>query len=142
MAKHRTKKRNYKMINFKVYFDTDQDILDWWEGIEAGERSDAVRDLIREQLGTVRRKASKAPIIDLPELLEVRRDTLWIRDALNDMPAYLERVIQHVAANTVVQPMVVGQHPPRASPPVQRDEPALTDDDAERRTKRMRKATW
>jgi hypothetical protein len=142
MAKHRTKKRNYRMINFKVYYDTDQDILDWWEDIEAGERSDAVRDLIREQLGSVRRKHSKAPIIDLPELLEVRRDTLWIRDALNDMPAYLERVIQHVAANTVVQPVVVGQHPPRASPPVQRDEPALTDDDAERRTKRIRKATW
>jgi hypothetical protein len=142
MTKHRTKKRNYRMINFKVYYDTDQDILDWWEGIEAGERSDAVRDLIREQLGIVRRRPSKAPIIDLPELLEVRRDTLWIRDALNDMPAYLERVIQHVAANTIVQPVVVGQHPPRASPPVQNNEPALTDDDAERRTKRMRKATW
>lgn len=142
MPKHRTKKRNYRMINFKVYYDTDQDILDWWEGIEAGERSDAVRDLIREQLGSIRRKPGKAPIIDLPELLKVRRDTLWIRDALNDMPAYLERVIQHVAANTVVQPMVVGQHPPRASPSAQNKEPALTDDDAERRTKRMRKATW
>ncbi len=142
MAKHRTKKRNYRMINFKVYYDTDQDILDWWEGIEAGERSDAVRDLIREQLGIGGRKLSKTPIIDLPELLEVRRDTLWIRDALNDMPAYLERVIQHVAANTVVQPMVVGQHPSRASPAPTRDQPALTDDDAERRTKRMRKATW
>jgi len=133
-------KRGFKLIAFKAYYDTDQDILDWWEGIEEGERSDAMRDLIREQLG-VRRKP-KTPSIDLPELLEVRRDTIWIRDALNDMPAYLERVIQHVAANTAVQPMVVGQHPPRASPPVQRDEPALTDDDAERRTKRMRKATW
>ena len=135
-------KRGFKLIAFKAYYDTDQDILDWWEGIEEGERSDSIRDLIREQLGSVRRKPSKAPIIDLPELLEVRRDTLWIRDALNDMPAYLERVIQHVAANTAVQPVAVGQHPPRASPPVQRDEPALTDDDAERRTKRMRKATW
>jgi len=135
-------KRGFKLIAFKAYYDTDQDILDWWEGIEEGERSDAMRDLIREQLGSVRRKPSKAPIIDLPELLEVRRDTLWIRDALNDMPAYLERVIQHVAANTVVQPVAVGQHPPRASPLVQRDEPSLTDDDAERRTKRMRKATW
>lgn len=135
-------KRGFKLIAFKAYYDTDQDILDWWEGIEEGERSDSMRDLIREQLGSVRRKPGKAPIIDLPELLEVRRDTLWIRDALNDMPAYLERVIQHVAANTVVQPVVVGQHPSRASPPVQNNEPALTDDDAARRTKRMRKATW
>jgi len=135
-------KRGFKLIAFKAYYDTDQDILDWWEGIEEGERSDAMRDLIREQLGSVRRKPSKAPIIDLPELLEVRRDTLWIRDALNDMPAYLERVIQHVTANTTVQPVVVGQHPPRASPAPTRDEVALTDDDARRRMKRMRKATW
>jgi hypothetical protein len=140
MPKKKKSKRAFKLIAFKAYYDTDQDILDWWESIEEGERSDALRDLIREQLG-IRRK-SKAPIIDLPELLEVRRDTLWIRDALNDIPAYLERVIQHVAANGVVQSMAVGQHPPRASPPAVRDEPALTDDDAERRTKRMRKATW
>lgn len=140
MPKKKKSKRAFKLIAFKAYYDTDQDILDWWEAIEEGERSDALRDLIREQLG-IRRK-SKAPIIDLPELLEVRRDTLWIRDALNDMPAYLERIIQHVAANGIAQSMAVGQHLPRASPPVAMDEPALTNDDAERRTKRMRKATW
>lgn len=137
MPKKKKSKRAFKLIAFKAYYDTDQDILDWWESIEEGERSDALRDLIREQLG-IRRK-SKAPIIDLPELLEVRRDTLWIRD---DMPAYLERIIQHVAANGVVQSMAVGQHPTRASPPMAMDEPVLTNDDAERRTKRMMKATW
>jgi hypothetical protein len=140
MPKRKPKKRTYRTITFKVFYDTDEDILDWWEGIEVGERSDAIRDVIREQIGLQPHRKAKG--IDLPELLEVRRDTLWIRDALNDMPAYLERVIQHVAANTVVQPVTVGQHPPRASPPVQNNEPALTDDDAERRTKRMRKATW
>ncbi|MCU0463919.1 MAG: hypothetical protein MUF38_05070 [Anaerolineae bacterium] len=139
MAKNRPKKRSYRMINFKVYYDTDQDLLDWWEGIEAGERSDAVRDLIREQLGVARRKPSKAPIIDLQELLEVRRDTLWIRDALNEMPNYLERLVQHIAGSTVmhIPSAAVGQHPARASP-----EPSLTDVDAERRAKRMKKATW
>lgn len=141
MHKRRPKKRNYRTITFKVYFDTDQDILDWWEGIEEGERSDSIRDLIREQLGSVRRKPSKAPIIDLPELLEVRRDTLWIRDALNDMPAYLERVIQHVATN--VQPVAVGQHPPRASPEATTgNDPALTDAEHQRRARRMKGATW
>ena len=91
MPKRRPKKRNYRTITFKVYYDTDEDILDWWEGIEAGERSDAIRDLIRERLGQQpQRRAGK--ISDLPELMEVRRDTLWIRDALNEMPAYLERV--------------------------------------------------
>jgi len=138
MPKRRPKKRNYRTITFKVYYDTDEDILDWWEGIEAGERSDAIRDLIREQLGQQpARRAGK--IIDLPELMEVRRDTLWIKDALNDMPAYLERVIQHVAATAQVS---VG-HPARASPEVvDKNEPALTDAETQRRTRRMKGATW
>ena len=75
----------FKLIAFKAYYDTDEDILDWWENIEEGERSDAMRELIREQLG-IPLKKRKSPIIDLPELMEVRRDTLWIRDALNDIP--------------------------------------------------------
>lgn len=137
MAKSRTKKRTYRMINFKVYYDTDQDLLDWWEGIEAGERSDTVRDMIREQLGITRQKP-KASMIDLPELREVRRDTSWIRDALNDMPAYLERIIQHIAANSIYQPVSVIHDSPAS---VQK-EPALTDVDTERRIKRMKKARW
>lgn len=140
MSKRKPKKRNYRMIAFKAYYDTDEDILDWWENIEEGERSDAMRELIREQLG-IQRKPQRAAIIDLPELMEVRRDTLWIKDALNDMPAYLERVIQHVAAN--VQPIAVGQTLPRASPQVVvQDDPALTDAESERRTRRMKRATW
>ena len=139
MPKKKKSKRAFKLIAFKAYYDTDEDILDWWENIEEGERSDAMRDLIRDQLG-VRRKP-KVPIIDLPELMEVRRDTLWIKDALNDMPAYLERVIQHVAAN--VQPIAVGQTLPRASPQVvMQDDPALTDAESQRRTRRMKRATW
>ena len=138
MPKRRPKKRNYRMIAFKVYYDTDEDILDWWEGIEAGERSDAIRDLIREQLGQPPQRGA-GKIIDLPELMEVRRDTLWIKDALNDMPAYLERVIQHVAANAQVS---VG-HPARASPEVAAsNEPALTDAETQRRARKMKGATW
>jgi hypothetical protein len=138
MPKRRPKKRNYRTITFKVYYDTDADILDWWEGIEVGERSDAIRDLIREQLGQQPLRPT-GKIIDLPELMEVRRDTLWIKDALNDMPAYLERVIQHVAANAQVS---VG-HPARASPEVEvSNEPALTDAETQRRTRRMKGATW
>lgn len=140
MPKKKKSKRAFKLIAFKAYYDTDEDILNWWENIEEGERSDAMRELIREQLG-IQRKPRKAAIIDLPELMEVRRDTLWIKDALNDMPAYLERVIQHVANN--VQPIAVGQTLPRASPQVVvQDDPALTDVESERRTRRMKRATW
>jgi hypothetical protein len=131
MSKKRGK-RAFKLIAFKAYYDADKDILEWWEAIAEGERSSSIRDLIREQLG-VPRQPRKGTAMDLAELLEVRRDTLWIRDALQDMPAYLERIVQQVA---------VGGHSPRASPLTTNDTRALTDEDAERRTKRMRKATW
>jgi len=56
------------------------------------------------------------------------------------MPAYLERVIQHVVAN--VQPIAVGQQS-RASPiESTKNEPSLTDAESQRRTRKMRKATW
>jgi hypothetical protein len=140
MPRKKKSKRGFKLIAFKAYHDTDADILDWWESIEEGERSEMIRDLIRGFLG-VQSKRRKTPIIDLPELLEVRQDTLWIRDALNDMPAYLERVIQHVAANA--QPVAVGQEQPRASPVQEQTlEPALTDVESQRRTRRMKRATW
>ena len=143
MPKRKQKRRQHKLIAFKAYFDDDADILGWWEGIQEGDRSETLRDVIRSYLGLPakmrRAKTATGAVFDLPELLEVRRDTLWIRDALNDMPAYLERMVQHVTANTIAisQPLTVGQPPPRASP-----EPALTEADTERRTKRMRKATW
>ena len=135
MAQRRPKKRSYKLINFKVYYDTDEDLIAWWEDIEAGERSDAIRDVLRDHLG-VRRQSRQTKIIELPELIEVRRDTLWIKDALNEMPAYLERVIQHVAATTV------GQPPARASPAPVSDEPALSEAESQRRTRRMKRASW
>src|SRR4051794_2945844 len=100
MPKRKTTKRQYRMITFKVFEDSDGDILDWWEAIDEGERSDAVRDLIRGYLGQQPRIRK---LLTIPELLEVRQDTLWIRDALNEMPGYLERLVQQVAINGVGQ---------------------------------------
>ena len=51
MARRKAAKRRYQTITFKAFEDSDRDILDWWEGIEEGERSDALRDLIRVYLG-------------------------------------------------------------------------------------------
>ena len=139
MSKRRPPRRNYRTITFKVYYDTDEDILDWWDGIEAGERSDEIRDVIREHLEA--NPVSQPRRFEMSELMAMRRDTIWIKDALNDMPAYLERMMEDVARNW--QPMIVSQSQPRASPQeIRSDEPALTNDESKRRTKRMRKATW
>ena len=73
MAKRKTSKRRYRMITFKVFEDTDSDILDWWEGIDEGERSDALRDLIRAYLG---KQPRRNKLLTIPELLEVRRERI------------------------------------------------------------------
>ena len=113
--------------------------MDWWDTIEEGEKSDEIRDLIREYLDE--NPAPKRRVLEIPELTEVRRNTIWIKDALNDMPAYLERIMQDVARNW--QPVVVGQTQARASPQeVRSNDPALTDSESQRRTRRMRNATW
>ncbi|MEL6406258.1 MAG: hypothetical protein AAFR81_17945 [Chloroflexota bacterium] len=147
------KKRQHKLIGFKAYFDTDADILDWWEGIADGERSHVIRDVIRAYLGlpAVQRQAIAMPttqskIIQMPELVAVHENTEWIRKALNDMPGYIERVIHHVAA---MQPTGTESHRhtnqvTRAAPAPEEEEEedALNDDEKERRDERMRKATW
>ncbi len=140
MAKRKTSKRRYRMITFKVFEDTDSDILDWWEGIDEGERSDALRDLIRGYLG---KQPRRSKLLTIPELLEVRQDTLWIRDALNEMPGYLERLVQHVAANgatgIAIQPEA---RAPANGIVLQPTEAALSDNDSDRRTRRMKRSQW
>ena len=143
------KKRQHKLIGFKAYFDTDTDILEWWDGIADGERSHMIRDVIRAYLGlpAVQRKAIAAPtaqsnIIQMPELVAVHENTEWIRNALNDMPGYIERVIYHVAAMqpTGTDPNQQTNQATRATPT--EEESALNQNEAQRRDKRMRKATW
>ena len=140
MAKRKTTKRQYRMITFKVFEDSDGDILDWWEAIDEGERSDAVRDLIRGYLGQQPRIRK---LLTIPELLEVRQDTLWIRDALNEMPGYLERLVQQVVINGVGQ---IAMQPEARAPAndavLQPTEAALSDNDRERRTRRMKHIQW
>ena len=109
MSKRKPSKRQYRTITFKVFYDTDEDILDWWEGIENGERSEMLRDLIRDRVtghnGRHRpshKSVSEPEVVPLMELARVRDDTTWIREALHDIPTYLEQVIQTVAA---IQPV-------------------------------------
>lgn len=45
-----TRKRQSGFIGFKVFLDTDQDIINWWEDIEPGKGSDLLRQIIREYM--------------------------------------------------------------------------------------------
>ena len=141
MAKRKKQKRQHKTLSFKAFEDTDQDILDWWEEIEEGQRSDAIRELIRDHLtgrsGRERPRRRNDPALDavpMAEIARVRDDTTWIREALHDMPSYLERVIQTVAA---MQPAVVAG----GGIPLQTG-PGLSTQDKTKREANMRKRTW
>jgi len=141
MAKRKKQKRQHKTLSFKAFEDTDQDILDWWEGIEEGQRSDTIRELIREHLTSrsgrqrsLRKSDPGLEVLPVTELARVRDDTTWIREALHDMPSYLERVIQTVAA---MQPAAVA-----ADGVVPLPTAGLGAQDKLVREANMRKRTW
>jgi hypothetical protein len=140
MAKRKKpSKRQYRTITFKVFYDTDEDILDWWEGIENGDRSETLRDLIRDRAtGRHRSNQKSVPepeVVPLMELARVRDDTTWIREALHDIPAYLEQVIQTVAA---MQPVMATAGGVISLQP----EPALSTQVKTEREVNMRKKKW
>jgi len=133
-------RRKYKLIAFKAYYDEDEDILEWWEGIQDGERSEFIRDVVRQYLDLPTKRRKK---LIIPELTEVRRDTVWIRDALNELPEYLDRLIKEVADAAGNRPVIL-QPGARASPqgnPEEQEED-LTQDEQKERSKRMKNATW
>ncbi len=121
-------RRQHKVIGLKVYADCDADIINLWESIAVGERSDILRDLIRMAIGG-RALKHQAPDM-LPGLNDIKQDTDWIKDALNELPAYLERLLHNVQTVGDVQP----QQRSQASAP-----PSLKEDDIARREARMKK---
>lgn len=136
MAKQKPK-RAYRLIGFKAYFDIDQEIIDWWESMDEGVRSDAIRDLIHDALAN-RLRYVPEPITaaqPLPDLDDLKRDTRWIRQALDDMPTYLE---QFVAQAIAAQPLMI-QPNARAPTP---DAPALDDAESQRRARKLKRVSW
>lgn len=126
MARQKAKKRDYKLIGFKAYTDADADLLVWWEQIKPGQRSDALRDLLRLALGY--HQLATKPDVDLSHVVD---DIAWMRDALTELPGYVERVIQHVATNVVVVPTEK-----------QGVSDVIDDDAARRREERMKRRQW
>lgn len=133
----RKSKRAYRMIGFKAYFDIDQDIIDWWEGMDEGSRSDAIRDLIHDALAMRPLFVPEpvSPIRALPDLDDLRQDTRWIRKALDDMPTLLEQLFAQMA---VVQ--LNGVVPDARAPT--HDTQALDDAESQRRARKLARVSW
>lgn len=78
--------REKTTLSLKAHPDTDADLIAWWQAIPAGARSDALRTLIRSAL----REGYPTPVE------RVLADTSWLREALMELPAYLEGVLSRV----------------------------------------------
>ncbi len=135
--RNRPPKREHKLIAFKAFFDTDQDILDWWEGMQDGERSEVIRELLRGYVKGLPLYEARRPTmtVDGSVVLQVRDDTAWIRGALNDMPAYLERLLSQISVTA--QPATQS-----ATTSTLSDGGSLSNDALARRKAKMGKVGW
>jgi hypothetical protein len=76
-------------IGFRAHPVRDADLVEWWTALTTGERSTALRQVMR--IGLAQNTARTGSITD------ISADTSWIRNALTDLPSYLERLITQVA---------------------------------------------
>ncbi len=132
-----------KIIGFRVCTERDEDILAWWETIPAGERSQVLRTLIR---AFVHGEISPTPPGEQPtshsrsiQLSHVQADTRWIRDALLDMPGYLEDLFDELR-----QTLVTSRRVPTAQPaqPATDDDDEIAPDHQQRRTGNLLERDW
>jgi len=128
------KKALKKSIGFQALDDADADIIAWWEALPGGDRSQALRDIIRGAIG----RTQSVPIKSLPaaptmELIRVCDDTAWIRSALTELPSYLEQMFSRVA---VVQTSVMPAEIDSAA------EARLAQEAMDRRRTRMKQSEW
>ncbi len=128
------KKALKKSIGFKALDDADADIIAWWETLPGGDRSQALREIIRAAIGhTSRVPVKAAPAAPTMELIRVCDDTAWIRSALTELPSYLEQMWSRLA---VVQTSIAPAEVDSAA------EARLEQEAIERRRARMKQSEW
>lgn len=133
MMEHRTS----KIIGFKAFFERDDDILDWWENIPSGERSHVLRSLIRAYLTgevIVTPYGEEAVAFSSSvQLARVQSNTTQIRDAVMEIPTYIEQIISQKMRGVQATPAIQSDAIPTA---------IASEDDAEKRIQRMQKKSW
>jgi hypothetical protein len=127
----------------KMTYSEDADLIAWWNSIPRGSRNAVMKDMMRDYIE--HNRGGYRPIMprnvpqpfDPGRFTQVCDDAAWIRTALMDLPGYVERVIQHVAANGSVQS---NNRSPTGNGVLQAED--VSSEDAMRRESRMKKAKW
>lgn len=127
----------------KMTYSEDADLIAWWNSIPRGSRNAVMKDMMRGYIE--HNRGGYRPIMprnvpqpfDPGRFTQVCDDAAWIRTALMDLPGYVERVIQHVAAVGGVQS---NSRSPTGNGVLQAED--VSNEDAMRRESRMKKAKW
>jgi hypothetical protein len=127
----------------KMTYSEDADLIAWWNSIPHGSRNAVMKDMMRDYIE--HNRGGYRPIMprnvpqpfDPGRFTQVCDDAAWIRTALMDLPGYVERVIQHVAANGSVQS---NSRSPTGHGVLQAED--VSSEDAMRRESRMKEAKW
>ena len=127
----------------KMTYSEDADLIAWWNSIPRGSRNAVMKDMMRDYIE--HNRGGYRPIMprnvpqpfDPGRFTQVCDDAAWIRTALMDLPGYVERVIQHVAAVGGVQSNI---RSPNGNGVLQAED--VSSEDAMRRESRMKKAKW
>ncbi len=128
-----SRRRKSRNIGFKAFEDTDTDILQWWDSMPSGERSAALRDLIRATI--TNDGANQNGNGHAPEIVQVAADTAWLRSALMELPNYLEGLISRMpVAQAEVQAVSVQGQP--------EEQPKLDQVAVDRRRTNMKRSSW
>lgn len=124
----------------KMTYSEDSDLIAWWNSIPRGSRNAVMKDMMRSYIEDNR--GGYRPIMprNIPQPFDPGRftqvcdDTAWIRTALMDLPGYVERVIQNVAAIAPAARVSTGSSVSQMG--------EVTNEAAVRREQRMKKAKW
>jgi hypothetical protein len=120
-------------IGFKANAEADQDIIAWWEALPTGDRSRALRDLIRAAI--TNSGANHNGNGHAPEMVQVAADTAWLRSALMELPNYLEGLFSRMPVAHTEGQAVCAQGQPEEQPRM--DQVAL-----DRRRANMKRSSW
>ena len=140
----------------KMTFADDRDLIDWWQGIPLGQRNATLKEILRDHLAREGGDYRPRPVVAVPAreaaldphlLTQLRDDAAWIRDALYDMPGYLEQLVTQVTAtqSTMQSTMQTDMQSANGGAPIcapALDLPALNDAESQRRARKLKRATW
>jgi len=156
--RRRTVRRKYRLIAAKLFYATDGDLIQWWERAPDGDKSDVLRESIRDYLA--RLKAAPKPATDHDVIRQADRVlayaeqvTQWAASALAEQQAVnaglteqlasLTRQITELSAKLATGNIMIGtgqstNNQTAADPPV----PRLTAEQAAERLKKVKARKW